>query len=348
MMTSSISMLACAMDKSGSLDKHLQTLEISHQQGAPISRESVYYLLQEYMKKKDLIAGRRIQALMSRQRLDSIAFLGNHLIRLFAACGSFQEAIEAFHRVVKPTVYTWNALISAHLQFGDNERVFGLYQEMQETSVKRDTVTCLYMLKACSVVGAIGQGWLIHDHILRDSVEDDVALGNTLIDMYAKCGVLAKAQGVFDKLPDCDDISWNVLITGYAQYGHGEQALNCLEQMQLQGFCPDEVTFIGTLKACATIGAVHKCQGLHAQIVKVGLDAKDIVVMNALIDAYVKCGLLAEAQEVFDRLSVKDVVSWTALMAGYSDHGQEEEALSCYEQMQAQGIPPNAVTFVCS
>lgn len=61
-----------------------------------------------------------------------------------------------------------------------------------------------------------------------------------------------------------------------------------------------------------------------------------------------KSGSLAEAQEVFDELPTKDIVSWTALMAGYAKQGFGEEALNFLEQMQQEGMSPDAVTVVCS
>eukprot|EP00250_Pteridium_aquilinum_P020277 c24766_g9_i1 orf=1-309(-) len=102
--------------------------------------------------------------------------------------------------------------------------------------------------------------------------------------MYAKCGMLQKAQEVFDELPLRNLVSWNVLIIGYAQHGHIEDALNCFQWMQGEGFSPDTVTYAGILKSLGRIGAVIKGQELHAQIVKQGFLEKDVVVGNALVD----------------------------------------------------------------
>eukprot|EP00250_Pteridium_aquilinum_P021297 c25084_g10_i1 orf=2-229(+) len=74
-------------------------------------------------------------------------------------------------------------------------------------------------------------------------MECDLGIGYMLVDMYAKNGLLAKAQEVFDRLPVRDLVSWNALIAGYAQQGQGHDALNCFECMQCKGLFPDEVTF---------------------------------------------------------------------------------------------------------
>lgn len=47
--------------------------------------------------------------------------------------------------------------------------------------------------------------------------------------MYAKCGVLPKAQEVFKKLPAARNaITWNVLLAGYAQHMRVDEALSLL------------------------------------------------------------------------------------------------------------------------
>eukprot|EP00250_Pteridium_aquilinum_P022497 c25392_g4_i1 orf=1-234(+) len=76
--------------------------------------------------------------------------------------------------------------------------------------------------------------------------------------MYAKCGSLSKAQDVLEKLPSRDVVSWNALISGYAQEGQGEQALNCFECMKRESIPPNGVTYACILKACGTIGAADK------------------------------------------------------------------------------------------
>lgn len=81
---------------------------------------------------------------------------------------------------------------------------------------------------------------------------------------------------------------------------------------------------------------------IHADIGS--LESNPYVVGNTLIDMYANCGSLAEAREVFDKLPVLD-----------ESHGMTnrichlgQEAVSCFEQIQLDGISLDAVTFVCS
>eukprot|EP00250_Pteridium_aquilinum_P034154 c7148_g2_i1 orf=1-228(+) len=63
---------------------------------------------------------------------------------------------------------------------------------------------------------------------------------------------------------------------------------------------------------------------------------------------YAKCGLLNTAQDVFGKLPVQNVVGWTALISGYADYAHDDEALKCFERMQAEGVSPDSLTLACS
>lgn len=44
----------------------------------------------------------------------------------------------------------------------------------------------------------------------------------------------------------------------------------------------------------------------------------DVISWTALISGYIKCGMLKEARELFDRVDAKkNVVTWTAMISGY-------------------------------
>ena len=75
-------------------------------------------------------------------------------------------------------------------------------------------------LKICAQRKDLCEGYRIHAYIVRKGLlEKNPYLATDLINMYAKCGALLKAQKVLGKLPTRNVISWNVSILGYAQEG---------------------------------------------------------------------------------------------------------------------------------
>ncbi|MCO5584662.1 hypothetical protein L7F22_038593 [Adiantum nelumboides] len=166
-----------------------------------------------------------------------------------------------------------------------------------------DIITFVYALKSCGSLGATKRGRKLHAELERQGLLDrELVIGNTLIQMYADCDSLAIAQQVFDKLSSRNAVSWNVLIGGYAEHGHGEEALMCFEEMQIEGVSPSPFTFICSLKACASTGLTEWGRELHSKIERQGLFDGDIVVGNSLVTMYAKCGFLERARHVFANL----------------------------------------------
>jgi pentatricopeptide repeat protein len=158
--------------------------------------------------------------------------------------------------------------------------------------------------------------------------------------------LLAKAQQEFDKLPVRGVISWTALLAGYAHHGYGEEALKCFERMQHEGISPNAVTFICALKACGSVGAVAKGQQIHAEVVDEGVFERDSLVRTSVVDMYAKCGALAKAQEVFDKLPKRDAIAWNALITGYAQLGNSDAVFGLFGKMAEEGgTEPDAATF---
>jgi pentatricopeptide repeat protein len=123
--------------------------------------------------------------------------------------------------------------------------------------------TILCGMKACSNVGALGRGHKIHAEIEKKGwLEEDVRMGSSVVDMYAKCGSLETAHAVFNRIPARDVVIWNSLISGYAEHGTCENVFWIFNRMFAEGVKPDMVTFLVTLNACNRAGTVSKSERL--------------------------------------------------------------------------------------
>ena len=109
----------------------------------------------------------------------------------------------------------------------------------------------------------------------------------------------------------------------------------------------EELKFASLIKTCTKKKDLYTGRKLHADIHRRCLLQRSPYLGNTLISMYIKCGLLAQAEQVHEELSLRNVITWNALISGYAQHGKSNEALNCLEQMQREGISPNVVTFTC-
>ncbi|KAI5070701.1 hypothetical protein GOP47_0015044 [Adiantum capillus-veneris] len=273
--------------------------------------------------------------------------LVNSLVDMYAKCGFIEDACKTFESSSHQGASAWGALIAACIENGFPQTTFGLFARLQELGLTPDNASLVSILKACGNTEDIQKGRLVHSYLMSDGNYFDSLIGNSLISMYFKCGLLREAANVFKHLKDPDSISWDSMIAGYSQNGHGVSALECFQTMQEQGLSPGPSTFACTLKACSIEGL--SCQGrlLHDQILRNGVE-KDLVVGNALVDMYAKCGGLDDAQKVFTSMTLRDEVSWGAILACNSLHGDPSNVLQLFARMQLDGIKPDRVTASCA
>eukprot|EP01018_Ginkgo_biloba_P035921 Gb_12076 [translate_table: standard] len=209
--------------------------------------------------------GDKALKLLSQMQLAGIkpdVITWNALISGYAQNGHGDEALKLVTQMqlagIKSDVITWNGMIAGYTQNGQGDEALKFFRQMHLVGMKPNLVTIASILPACSLLAALQEGKTIHGYLIRMGFESDVIVGNTLIDMYAKCGSLKDARQVFVKISQKDVVSWNAVIVAYALHGHGKNALTFFEQMQQEGMNPDHVTFIGILSACSHAGLVNE------------------------------------------------------------------------------------------
>ncbi|MCO5559459.1 hypothetical protein L7F22_013059 [Adiantum nelumboides] len=97
-------------------------------------------------------------------------------------------------------------------------------------------------------------------------LKEDVIHGTALVHMYAKCGVLQKAQKVLEELSFSNVVSSNALSAGDAQQGHSQEALPIYQkgkhrlQLTMQSAHEDNVEMTKMYKLRRSSSAVCQFQ----------------------------------------------------------------------------------------
>ncbi len=246
---------------------------------------------------------------------------------------------------LQSSIFSWNTRLAKHAKAGQYDEMMELFQQLQQEGIVPDKFTFARMLHACAGLQALEKGRHIHTQIIVSGCEADSYVGDSLVDMYAKCGSMEEAWRVFNSMPKHGVIAWNAMILGLVKCGQGQEALALSQQMQQEGVEPDPVTFIGILNACASLRALEEGKCIHEQIIMSSFDS-NVNVTSRIINMYVKCGSMEDAFKVFHSMPAHDVVVWNVMILGYVKYGQGQKALALYEEMQHEGVKPNSVTFV--
>ncbi|CAI9103118.1 OLC1v1001559C1 [Oldenlandia corymbosa var. corymbosa] len=350
----------------------------------------------------------RVHARILKTQFRHEVFINNRLIDAYGKCGVLDSARKVFDRMPDRNIFTWNSIIDQLMVSGglvdEAEKHFHLISEpdqcswnlmvsgfarheffsesleyfvkMHSEDFKFNDYSYGSALRACAGLRDFKMGTQIHASVSKSFYASDVFIESALIDMYSKCGRVSCAQKVFDGMKQRNVVSWNSLITCYEQNGPANEGLIVFRNMMNCGIEPDEMTLASVVSACASLNAVKEGKEIHARVIKFDRFRNDVIICNALVDMYAKCGRILEARCIFDRMQTRtvvsetcmvsgyakvasvesakalfgrmierNVVSWNALIAGYTQNGENEEALGLFLQLKRASVWPTHYTF---
>ncbi|KAH9532480.1 hypothetical protein CY35_19G097600 [Sphagnum magellanicum] len=329
----------------GQGQKALELYKRMQQEGVQPNAVTFVVVLNACASVSALEEGRRTHERIIQSRCESDVFVRSSLIDMYAKCGSMEEASRVFNKLPSRAAVCWNAMIFGHVKCGEGHKALQLFQKMQHEGVQPDPATYVGVLNACAGLRALEEGRRAHQLIMQTGCEADVFVGNSLIDMYAKCGSMEEASRVFNKLPSRAVVCWNAMIFGHVKCGEGHKALQLFQKMQHEGVQPDPATYVGVLNACANVVALEEGRRTHERIIQSRCES-DVFVRNSLVDMYAKCGSMEEASRVFNKLPSRAAVCWNAMIFGHVKCGEGHKALQLFQKMQHEGVQPDPATYV--
>ncbi|GLJ24805.1 hypothetical protein SUGI_0474350 [Cryptomeria japonica] len=208
---------------------------------------------------------------------------------------------------------------------------------LQVMDAPLDSSTYVCLLQGCLNKKTLSLGKLMHAHLIQAGFKSGLYLDNLLIIMYDKLGSLADARKVFEEMPERNVVSWTAMISGYARYGFGKEAIEFFRQMKKNGIQPNQFSYSSMIPVCARMVALGHGKEVHCDIIKAGFESS-VFVASSLIDMYRKCRNTEDACKVFDKMPKRNVVSWTAMVAGYAQSGCLDKALELFERMPERNV----------
>lgn len=149
-------------------------------------------------------------------------------------------------------------MIATYEQNNAGGKAIQLFHRMEMEKVEFDYITMVSVISACANLGALNTGKWVHELVRRKGLETNVSITNALINMYAKCGNIDLARGVFDSLPHKSVASWTSIIGACASHGHVDNALKLFSKMKEEEITPNSFTFAAVLTACRHSGLVEE------------------------------------------------------------------------------------------
>lgn len=316
------------------------------------------------------VLGRSLHADAVKSALARDLLVGTTLVSMYCKARALTDARRAFDEIPERNVVTCNALLAGYAVAGDMGRALALFKGMPAWT----SVTWATMIRGFAEKGDMAEArewfeatplgmqtvvtWtvLVHGYVAAGDMETarelfdrmparNAFVWSSMVTGYFKAGDADEAQTMFDRIPVPNLVNWNALIAGYARIGCSEMALEAFHSMLEQRIKPDEFTMASVLSACAQLGSLEQAKKVH-DFINRNLIRKNHFVMNGLVDMYAKCGDLEYARYIFDSMRWRNTECWNSMISALASHGQSQEAVRLFCQMERSEQKPDEITLV--
>ncbi|KZV52199.1 hypothetical protein F511_07154 [Dorcoceras hygrometricum] len=264
---------------------------------------------------KDLNLGRQIHNIVSKTGVDCDLFVGSATIDMYGKCGEISSMRKVFYNLQTKNVVTWTSLLSAYMQNECFEEALKQLSQIDLEDVVPNEYTFAVLLNSCAGLSAVGYGKLLHARVEKIGMNYYTNVGNAVIYMYSRCGLIEDAKSAFRNILFPDIISWNSMISGCSNHGLGEEALTEFQQMLAAKQQPNYVTFVGVLSACASLGRVD--EGFHYMdhmMREIGIEP-GLEHYTCIVGLLCRAGRLDEAENFIRSKPIRwDIVAWRTLL----------------------------------
>ncbi|KNA24226.1 hypothetical protein SOVF_017730 [Spinacia oleracea] len=289
-------------------------------------------------EEKTLKFGRQLHGVAIKKLIKNDVYIGTSLVDMYARCGEIEDSRKVFNRMKRRNMVTWTSIITGYARNGFGCEALNLFRVMKRRKVAANSLTFVSILRACGSIGALVTGKEVHAQVLKNSAQNNIYIGSTLVWLYCKCDEYGLASRVLQHMPLRDVVSWTAIISGCTHLGYEFEAFEFLKEMLSEGVKPNPFTYSSVLKACASVEAIKHGKLIHSSLNKSPVFSNNIFVGSALINMYAKCGCVSDAFQVFNSMKEKNLVSWRSMIVGYATNGYCREALKLMYQMQEEGL----------
>nr|GMD31916.1 pentatricopeptide repeat-containing protein At4g02750-like [Ipomoea batatas] len=244
------------------------------------------------------------------------------------------EAWRLFKQMPEANSISWASIVSGFQQNGFPLESLHVFKEMLVAGFHPTSHSITSALAACADSATLSVSEQAYSQLYKRGFNTNTQIGNSAISMFIKSGSFENARNVFIQLDKPDTVTWNSMIMGYAQHGHGVAAMAMFHQMQKARFLPDRISFLGVLQGCSHSGLVNEGkQYFLAMQTDYGISPGPEH-FAGLVDLLSRAGELEEANEVILNMPFDPTpIFWRTLLNGCRIYGNLDLGIYVADQI---------------
>ncbi|KAF9609016.1 hypothetical protein IFM89_012355 [Coptis chinensis] len=259
--------------------------------------------------------GKQIFALCFKMGFLCNSIVASATIDMFSKCNRLDDSVRLFEEIRVLDVALCNSMISSYVRHGYEEDAFQLFVLTLRGNIQPTEFTLSIILTSVTCLVRAEQGIQIHSLARKLGLESEGIVASSLMDMYAKSGLIDSAMVLFAEMTIRDLVSWNTLIMGFARNGLEWEALETFMELLEQGVLPDRITLAGVLLACSQRGLLSEGSIIFSSMEEKYGVTPGVEHYACLVDMMCRMDKLTEAMEIVERMHEEPNVGiWTSLL----------------------------------
>jgi pentatricopeptide repeat protein len=175
------------------------------------------------------------------------------LLYVYARLGNVQETRKQFDRLepefgLKPSVYCWNVLITAHSRSSDREGAFETLKLMKRACAKPDDSTYAMLMGLCAADGDTDAVYQLMEAARLQGVRETIPMISELVQSYCHSDRIGDAETLVEsatksQLKETPTRIWNVLLRHHALRADTDAILSTQARMKDFSVPADGMTY---------------------------------------------------------------------------------------------------------
>jgi len=209
--------------------------------------------------------GAMIKAYGQAKKIDEVWTLWNEMVRCH----------------VQPTMITLGCMVDALVMNGEVDSAWQLVNELWEQESQRpllNTVIYSTVLKGFAINRRLDKVFAVYEEMQNRAVPSNTITYNTMLNALVRCGDLRQLPQLLEDMRSAspqvepDMITYSTIMKGYSVSGDLDKGLELLRDMEASGqFAPDEVMYNSLLEGCAKEQRLDDALALLAKMRKAGV-----------------------------------------------------------------------------
>merc|ERR1719375_696476 len=286
-----------------------------------------------------------IEACIRTRRLDLLS----EMMRKYASQGG----------LLALTAPTYGSMIKAYGQAHDVERLWELWNEMNQREVKPTAITLGCMIDALVKNGCVDDAWQLLNTLLEDEQQCtlvNTVIYSTILKGFAMSKQISKVFTVYTQMRtlgvQCNTISYNTLLDACARCSSMDRVSQLLEDMKESKVEPDIITYSTIVKGYCLAGDVDRAFEVLEEMKSSSKFAPDEILYNSLLDGCAKQHRVEEAVRLLDDMKQSGVApsnfTLSILVKLMGRARRLNEAFALIEELCAlHGFKPNIQVYTC-